>query len=441
MPVMVELVTWVSTDGIPILRTLVDTLDEVAFVAGEVGDAWGTGGLIDLFGDLGDDTTAVAGHFEDMGVKAGEAAPLFAHFGDDLGRVRAELDRWAEAGLSFDEGMASLTDGLTILPENIKNATAGIGPAFEEAMGGVPDAIAGPVEEGADDAVEAVENMYADIAAEMKEREDSLREAGGNAIDAWLDPQRTGFEISAIESELASQELRDNLASKDPDIKRDAQARRVALVAELISLKNEQATQGDQTAQIANTKALLTSQFMRDGLASKDPEIRELFRAWKLAAETHLGSISDSAYPWGYQVGDELARGMWDSMQLISAAAYEMANTVTKFGPAINSEPEWSGNPLRGITKWGGNIVKTVADGMMAELGTSSGAAAALSASLVPSLTAPGMALATAGASTGGNTYQWILNANGVQRVFSSRDDFMKALDDLGAFGEGRLSG
>jgi hypothetical protein len=444
MPVMLEFARWVSTHGIPIVENFVDALGMLGERDDQEAEGW-FGDVERGFETIGDAAVrandTILGRAEDIQNAADEMGIDYMELRDRIRRVMVHV------GNDHEEAFRRVTgafEGARVvaaaMPQNIREATAGVTGAVEEGLEGTEEAIEQPFVDGTDTAVTEVENMYAEIAAEMQEREQQLRDAGGNAIDAWLDPQLTGYKISAIESELASTELKENLASKDPEIANDAHQRRLTLVGELISLKNEQATQGDQTAQIANTKALLTSQFMRDGLASKDPEIRELFRAWKLAAETHLGSISDSAYPWGYQVGDELARGMWDSMNLISTAAYEMANRVRRT-VGVESEPQDPNSPLRGITKWGGNYVKTIAGGVWDELGTSSGAATALASSLVPSLTAPGMALATAGASTGGNTYQWILNANGVQRVFSSRDDFMKALDDLGAFGEGRLSG
>jgi hypothetical protein len=43
------------------------------------------------------------------------------------------------------------------------------------------------------------------------------------------------------------------------------------------------------------------------------------------------------------------------------------------------------------------------------------------------------------GPSTVNNT--WNLTVNGVPYTFNNRDDFIKALDGLSAFGDGRLSG
>jgi hypothetical protein len=66
------------------------------------------------------------------------------------------------------------------------------------------------------------------------------------------------------------------------------------------------------------------------------------------------------------------------------------------------------------------------------------GAASALAGFLVPSFATPTVPAGSMVADAG-RSVQYILNVGGVPKVFTSRDDFINALDDLSAFGEGRV--
>jgi hypothetical protein len=65
----------------------------------------------------------------------------------------------------------------------------------------------------------------------------------------------------------------------------------------------------------------------------------------------------------------------------------------------INSEPPDHSSALFGITKWGGNIVRTLADGITSELGLANRTAHALADALAPNLRAPEFAMAGGGRS------------------------------------------
>jgi hypothetical protein len=129
-----------------------------------------------------------------------------------------------------------------------------------------------------------------------------------------------------------------------------------------------------------------------------------------IAAEVEAPLAGMNAYPWGFQIGDSLARGMWDSMHLISDAAYEMANRVSR-SVRIESEPPDPNSPLHGITKWGGNLVKTYADSMLHALPSMTGATTALARAGVISGSAmsPTALAGGSGSSTVINNYylQW----------------------------------
>jgi hypothetical protein len=106
----------------------------------------------------------------------------------------------------------------------------------------------------------------------------------------------------------------------------------------------------------------------------------------------------------------------------------------------IESEPPDHTSPLYGITKWGGNIVQTIADGIYGNLGVGTAAAGALAGSLVPSLGSAGaMGMGVSAMPMGGgNTY--VLHVNGVQYQVGSPEEMIQKLMELGVMnGEGRL--
>jgi hypothetical protein len=384
IPVLVEVARFLRDDGIPAFREFIGMLDGT-----DTQTAGGFFGAIEQgFETIGGSAVRandlILGRLHELQDAADEMGISYETLRD---RVRTVMDR---VGVDHEEAFRRVTgafEGIetvtTFLPENIKQATAGVVPAIEEGLEGTPEALSGPFEDGSEDAVEEVKNMYSEIAAEMKRREDELRTAGGNAIDAWLDPQLTGFKIAGIESELASQELKDNLASEDENIRRDAEERTLVLTAELIKYKNEAALQGDLTAQISKTAALLTSDNMLTGLMSKDPEIKAAYRAWYTAAQFQLGQLAVDMYLWGATLPGEFAAGIVNNLGVVHDAARQLAQTAAKPN-TIESEPPDHGSALYGVTQWGKNYVQTFADGITSSLGVMESASRGLASAAVP---------------------------------------------------------
>lgn len=140
--------------------------------------------------------------------------------------------------------------------------------------------------------------------------------------------------------------------------------------------------------------AFLASDELQEGLRSGIPAVAQRARELKEAAEGRLSELSGSAWAYGNSAGTSFADGMNAAYGYVVTAAGNLA-AAARNQIGINSEPKDRRSPLYGITKWGQNIAKTLAEGMNAGANTVRGAAAVLAgaaavapvgAALTPSL-------------------------------------------------------
>jgi hypothetical protein len=209
----------------------------------------------------------------------------------------------------------------------------------------------------------------------------------------------------------------------------EEQARAMALSSWLIEqeamgIVDLQTDQWERAVDIATEKGYSTPEQFAFAMRQANGEVVSATDLIRGSATQPLESISDEAYGWGSETGWALANGL-------SSTYYPVLNAAGRLGSAIRgqiairSEPPSSDSPLRGITEWGGNIVRTIADGIYAELNTGSAAAGALASALVPAVNAndwarPGMA----GAGVA-QVIQYILNVEGKPVVVGTAQDIM----------------
>jgi hypothetical protein len=193
---------------------------------------------------------------------------------------------------------------------------------------------------------------------------------------------------------------------------------------EVLARANEEAL--TRSAEITRLLGQLHSTELANGLNDGRPEVRLAAAAARSEIEERLRDLN--AWPWGFNVGSTLASGMNASQYLVRNASYSLAS-ATGQAITIRSEPPDRNSPLYGITQWGGNIVKTLAEGISTELGTASAASRALAGALSPSLPdswtpgqqgAPGMPLGV------GQSIQYILNVEGLPVLIGSAEDVME---------------
>ena len=213
----------------------------------------------------------------------------------------------------------------------------------------------------------------------------------------------------------------------------DTQGAFLAEIDGLLKALDEGLAPGEEIALLRGKKvALMTARGINEG----NPAAQAAIDLMIDQINSRLNTLN--GYQYGANVARTIASGMYAEAWQVGQAAGYLATKV-RGQLQIRSEPPDASSPLRGITQWGPNIVKTIAGGIFDNLGTGSAAAGALAGALVPSL--PGGGFASAGApatAMGGNTY--VLNVNGVQREYDNARAAFEALLEMGAFTEGRLS-
>lgn len=183
--------------------------------------------------------------------------------------------------------------------------------------------------------------------------------------------------------------------------------------------------------------AFLSSDELADGLRDGRPAVSQRARELKEAAEARLAELSGSAWHHGNSAGTSFADGMNAAYGYVITAAGGLA-AAARGQIGINSEPEDPNSPLRGITKWGGNLVQTYADGILGALGTGSAAANALAGSLAPALGTT--ALAGAGTPSVGSGVTFVLQVEGKEKVVGTRDEVLDAWQQMASFTDRRQS-
>lgn len=421
LPLWKDFIGFLRDPGIPIIKDVIGGFQKVTDAAtvgaDHVGDMLNRMAI--QWGHLG---KGIEERAQAAGLDVVEFKNLVITAMNEMNMSLTDAERYAEQTLSgiplamTDAGQRSLAAWKqTDMANVVIGDVAAIPPGVDGAMAGTSEALSGPLEEGADDAVEAVESMYARIAGVIAEREQQLAAAGGNAVEAWFDPQVWNEQLTAVNFEIENAD--DLLAEKleanrqeqqtareegdavalaaaeraSQEIVMEHQARNLALAQEAITLKMNLATTGTEMEQIVQLSSLRQSQFMIDGLNSKDPEIRALFQEWKnqliiagdaMQAEAAASSAATTrnmlggllagepavhgairglgdARPdtsWAYGSGASIAGGValgisqnaWQAQSALAGMAQNMRMIMP------SSEPQDPSSPFRGITQaWG----------------------------------------------------------------------------------------
>jgi hypothetical protein len=160
--------------------------------------------------------------------------------------------------------------------------------------------------------------------------------------------------------------------------------------------------------EMAQITGFLSSSELAQGLQSNIPAVRARAMELKEAAEGRFRELQAASYSYGFNTGTSYAAGMKAAYGWVRDEAGNLA-AAARNQIGIQSEPKDHSSPLYGITKWGGNIAKTLAEGINSELGLGRSAARNLAASLVPGFAGSGAVPRMAGAAGSvagvGNTY------------------------------------
>jgi len=136
-----------------------------------------------------------------------------------------------------------------------------------------------------------------------------------------------------------------------------------------------------EAAEVARLKGRLHSDELARGIVSAVPAVRAAAAAERAAIVERLEFLTDESWQWGYNIGSGLASGIESQFGTVRDAAGNLAAAV-RGQIGIRSEPKDPNSPLRGITEWGSNLVKTYTDGIYQNLDLASSAGGALATRL-----------------------------------------------------------
>lgn len=323
------------------------------------------------------------------------------NFGTQGDRVHALADRM---GTDFDE-----------LKTTIETKMDESGDSFEEVMTRMEDDARAASKEVPDRMSEAVRFAAESITKGGPVVADEAGKVAGlfpNAIKARDEEIR-----DAAYQNMVSQALGILDGQNEPQVAFDA----------MLKLQEEEL---DKQGEINYLKGLWFDARLAQGLEDNREGVSGASDAVVAIIADRLGELGIDAYDWGNIITDEMARGLIDGTGAVEAAARGVSSaTGRQLG--INSEPKAPDSGLRGITKWGGNIVKTIADDMLAHVGYGANAAAVLAGKLVPRVAGVGM-LAGASGGAAGDTYNWNLHVDGMARTVGTKRDAIEELDRIG---------
>lgn len=275
------------------------------------------------------------------------------------------------------------------------------------------------------------------LLAKYAESEDPATQKAYENLVAAVEDRALVLQRDVEEKAAATGEaLPDALARTKAEVEREAYVHFLSTIPPAQRMKDDINDLSSETARA--TREALDAEKVRTGIAAENVAIR---------VRSPLAHLKDDAYWWGKNVTESIASGLEDAAAIawLNRAASSVAS-VTARKLTIHSEPPDHSSALYGVTKWGGNIVKTIAGDMMANLRVGDAAAAALASVLVPSVPRIGSpelpALATISAPMGtaerlggvtNLTYQWILNVEGTRRVVDGPQDAVEELQRIGA--------
>jgi hypothetical protein len=421
LPIMLKIVNFISDTGIPAFEAFISYLETSSQNIGEFADG------------VSDFVTTVQLRIGDLGKTVEDRAN---EIGVDVVEMKELVREAMVNGVAADvtEAMEIAERELAGLPPVMSNAALQSVAAWKQAdLGGAVAGSAGEVDAAAAEMADGIPGAMETAKAEAEEVARQTPGSLANELRAGLDDYDTALdeltevatssvsdlaERQKIEGILASQELTDALNSDSTRTRLLA----MELVNDLVSDYELLAPGALGAGQLVNPK-LAQGMQANLGLTTAASE--------KIVDAAGNPLVELNAYPWGYSIGADVARGMWDSMHLISDAAYAMANTVSR-QVRIESEPPDHNSPLYGHMKWGGNFVRDIAGDILDTLGTGSAAAGALAGALVPNFGVP--ALTTGGVAgvggEGARIYQ--LYVEGERIVTGTKAEMVAELDRIG---------
>ena len=297
-------------------------------------------------------------------------------------------------GLAWPKLVPPIAVGLAIgaLKDQIHELVNPDGPSFEEMFAAAIGAPRDALEEMTDAQWDAVEESGNAWAEQRNIISDAIYGTGG-----MVPTIEAGADAMAEEMGEAPGKMADELLAAQFRLT-DATSQLVAFMEQAISPAQE----------MMELQGFLASNELANGLASNNPLIVQKSQEMRDAALSRLAELQGQAWTYGNNVGTSFAAGMNAAYGWVRTAAGNLA-AAARNQIGINSEPNDPRSPLYGITKWGGNIARTLAAGMTSGISTVQGAAARLAGAAV---IGPGSLVAATAPIAGGGGGTTIINNN-----------------------------
>lgn len=356
IPVMLALATFVKDVLVPALSWLTE---------------WVIGPIAKGIENIGTSFRTAAGDIYFFRMNFGEEGSKVHRLADEMGSEFDELkdrirDRMLESGESWD-GFAA---AFAAVEEEVRDGAKGV----EGSMADISTASA-----------ELMGNMYQSIisgAVPIEREFERIAKMPGSMMRAEYADIRAAAYQSQVEF---AKGLLD--AQNEPQVAMDA----------LVQYQEETLS---TSAQIARLMGMLHSEELAAGLIDSRPLVNAQAQATRAAIVNQLSNLG--AYSWGWETGTAYAAGMNAAYGYVLDAAGNLA-VAARGQIGIESEPRDPSSPLRGITKWGGNLVRTYVDDVLRHVPLARSAFADLAAAMAP----PVAGLAGVAAQSFGGAAPW----------------------------------
>lgn len=337
-----------------------------------------------------------------------------------IGAVGAVLD---DVGKKIDPAGVALKDFADrIGPENWDRFSAGA-----ERAGDDIDTFAAKVSAAMDEGLD-FEPALRRASGDLEQFESDFKGWGDRSVRTVADAaDRMAEETGAIPGKMADELLAEQFRLTDA-------------TAQLVAFMEQAITPAQEMMQL---QGFLASNELARGLASNNPLIRQKSQEMRDSALSRLAELQGQSFDYGYGVGTSFAAGMVAAYGWVRDAAGGLA-AATRNQIGIESEPRDPSSPLHGITKWGANIARTLAEGMDAGIGTVTSASQRLAGAVVQPAVAtprPQRAAGVLGGIVGGTvTNVFNLTFTGQAPDARNEREIVAALQRLAPFIDGKLA-
>lgn len=309
-------------------------------------------------------------------------------------------------GLSFEQAQAQIRLGMRETGQDFETTISGMLTSTYELQAAAFNTYASI----STAAAEGMASAAAVTAARAGEIANAIPQA---VLDNWADIRQAG-----VDTQLAY-----NAGIFD------TQGAFLTEIDNLLQALDDNLAPGEEIAELRGKKIEL---MLARGIAEEKGDLGAVAAIDAMIGDINSRLATLNGYSYGSNLAETLAAGLRDeaARRAVQNNAYALG-TLIRDGVGIQSEPRDPNSPLRGITQWGGNIVKTIAGGIFDNLGTGSDAAMALAGALVPSVSASGFAGAGVATSVTGDTY--ILNVDGVPESIGTAQQAIERLEKIGS--------